>query len=475
MVVMAGGTVEPGDTIDGFVIQGLAHSAGMARLWDVTHPDFDFPLLMKIPMLGEGGDPAAIVGFEMEQMILPRLSGPHVPRFIANGDFSALPYIVMERISGPSLYPLLDRLPLPVEEVAALGIKIAVALDALHGQQVVHLDVKPSNILMRENGEAVLIDYGLAHHNLLPDLMQEQFRLPYGTAPYMAPEQVRGIRSDYRSDLFALGALMYFFATGVRPFGDPQRYSGLKRRLWRDPVPPRVRNPAIPPAMQEIILHCLEINPDWRYPSAAQLALDLQDLSTVKLTARAGKMARDPWVDVIRRRFNPVPMESVSPPEAENQRIAAPIILVAIDLADGSSGLAQALRNMVLQIAESLPSARITCLNVLKSNRIALDSSLDEKGRNKHVLRLSELKAWAMPIETGGYAVTCHVLEAVSPAAAILDYARENRVDHIIMGARAESTMRSMLGSVSGAVAAHAPCTVTVVRNRLESGIGDID
>ena len=75
----------------------------------------------------------------------------------------------------------------------------------------------------------MLIDYGLAHHRELPDLMQEEFRLPYGTAPYMAPEQVMGIRSDPRSDLFALGALMYFFATGTRPFGDPQKLKGLKQ------------------------------------------------------------------------------------------------------------------------------------------------------------------------------------------------------------------------------------------------------
>ncbi len=108
-----------------------------------------------------------------------------------------------------------------------------------------HLDVKPSNIMFRPTGEAVLIDYGLAHHRALPDLMQEEFRLPYGTAPYMAPEQVLGIRSDQRSDLFALGALMYFFATGTRPFGDPQKLKGLKRRLWKDPVPPRKLNPDI--------------------------------------------------------------------------------------------------------------------------------------------------------------------------------------------------------------------------------------
>ncbi len=400
---------------------------------------------MKVPVIGEGDDPAAIVGFEMEQMILPRLSGPHVPRFVANGDFATLPYIVMERLPGTSLYPLLERLPLPPEEVVAIGAKVAVALDSLHRQHVVHLDLKPSNVMFRESGEAVLIDYGLARHIHLPDLMDEQFRLPYGTAPYMAPEQVLGTRSDFRSDLFALGVMLYFFSTGERPFGDPQRLKGLKRRLWRDPLPPRARNPAIPPALQEVILRCLEVNPAWRYPSAAQLALDLQDLSAVKLTARAEKM---------------------KPRTAEAQLANAPIVAVAVDLAAGAPDLAEAMRKTVARIVENTPDARIACINVLKINRIAIDTSLDEEGRNKHVLRLVALRTWSTGLPAPGGGITFHVLEAVSPADAILEYARENHVDHIVMGARAESAMRSMLGSVSGEVAAHAPCTVTVVRSR---------
>lgn len=467
---MAKARLKPGDIIDGIVIEDIAHNGGMARIWSVSRPDIDFPILMKVPVIGEGDDPAAIVGFEMEQMILPRLSGPHVPRFVANGDFATLPYIVMERLPGTSLYPLLERLPLPPEEVAAIGGKIAVALDLLHRQNVVHLDLKPSNVMFRETGEAVLIDYGLARHIHLPDLMDEQFRLPYGTAPYMAPEQVLGTRSDFRSDLFALGVLLYFFATGERPFGDPQRLKGLKRRLWRDPLPPRARNAAIPPALQEVILRCLEVNPAWRYPSAAQLAVDLQNLSGVKLTARAEKMKRDPFAMVLRRRFNPVPIESVKPQTAEAQRANAPIVVVAIDLSGGTPELADAKRKTVARIIENTPDARIACINVLKINRIAIDTSLDEEGRNKHVLRLAELRIWSTGLPTPGGGITYHVLEAVSPADAILDYARENYVDHIVLGARAELAMRSTLGSVSGEVAAHAPCTVTVVRNRPRPG-----
>ena len=145
---------------------------------------------------------------------MPRLSGVHVPKFVAAGDFAVQPYIVMERISGNTLLPRLRELPLPYTEVADIGGKIAAALDDLHRQHVIHLDVKPSNIMFRPTGEAVLVDFGLSHHDQLPDLMQEEFRLPFGTAPYMSPEQLLGVRNDPRSDIFALGALLYFFSTG---------------------------------------------------------------------------------------------------------------------------------------------------------------------------------------------------------------------------------------------------------------------
>src|SRR5436190_22850969 len=116
------GSVQIGQVIDGFRLEESTHRGGMATLWRVTrvegtqdHPD-EPPLIMKVPRFLGGDDPATIVGFEVEQMIMPTLAGPHVPRFIAKGDFSRLPYIVMERIDGPSLRPRLDAAPLPIDE-----------------------------------------------------------------------------------------------------------------------------------------------------------------------------------------------------------------------------------------------------------------------------------------------------------------------------------------------------------------------
>src|SRR5215813_12913685 len=296
--------IEPGTVIDGFVIGEQVHSGGMATLWSVTHPGISVPLLMKIPRVSEGEDPAAIVSFEMEQMILPRLSGPHVPACFATGDFARQAYVVMERVGGATLYKRLPDLPLPYEEARLLAGKIAVALADLHRQNVIHHDIKPSSIMFRDSGEAVLIDYGLSHHNQLPDLLQEEFRLPYGTAPYMAPERLLGVRDDPRSDIFSLGVLLYFFTTGVRPFGETESLRGMKRRLWRDPQPPRKLRADYPPWLQEIVLRCLEIQPVWRHPTASQLAFDLAHPVQVKLTARSERLQHDPCRTVLRRRFN---------------------------------------------------------------------------------------------------------------------------------------------------------------------------
>jgi serine/threonine protein kinase len=456
--------LQTGSVIDGFLIGDRIHKGGMSVLWAVSRPDIDLPLLMKIPMITEGDDPAAIVGFEMEQMLLPRLSGPHVPKFIAAGDFAVQPYIVIERLPGKSLYPRLDELPLSYEEVASIGARIAIALDDLHRQHVVHLDVKPSNVMFRATGEAVMIDYGLAHHEQLPDLLFEEFRLPYGTAPYMAPEQVLGARNDPRSDQFALGVLMYFFATGVRPFGDPQGLKKLKKRLWRDPVPPRQRRPDFPPWLQEIILRCLEVNPAWRYPSASQLAFDLQHPDQVRLTVRAERLKQDPLSKVIKRRFNSDTIKPIAKQSVEAQAISAPIIAVAVDLSEGAQTLGDALRLTVRRVLDTVPGARVACINVLKQGRLSLDSTHDAEGQNIHIKRIAQLRHWAEPLNIVEGKITYHVLEATDPSEAILDYARSNRVDHIVMGARANSTMRSLLGSVAAQVASQAPCTVTVVR-----------
>jgi len=462
---MVNSLIQPGAVLDGFVIGECVHHGGMATLWSVTHPDIATPLLMKIPRVAEGEDPAAIVSFEMEQMILPRLRGSHVPAWFATGDFDRQAYVVIERLPGQTLYKRLPGLPLPCEETRALSGKIAAALADLHRQNVVHHDIKPSSIMFRESGEAVLIDYGLSHHNQLPDLLQEEFRVPFGTAPYMAPERLNGVRDDPRSDIFSLGVLLYFFTTGVRPFGEAETLSGMRRRLWRDPHPPRRLRADYPPWLQEIVLRCLEIEPRNRYPTASQLAFDLVHPDQVRLTARSARLKRDPFMTVWHRRFN----QGVAIPKPKSdmaaQLASSPIIAVAVDTIESSEELNAALRRTAARILATSPSARLACVNVLKLGRITIDRTLDEQGHNKHVDRLVALKHWASPLNLDQNGLTVHVLEAIDPASAILEFAAVNHVDHIIIGARQRSGLFARLGSVSSKVAFEAACTVTVVRS----------
>ncbi|MDY7540054.1 bifunctional serine/threonine-protein kinase/universal stress protein [Undibacterium sp. 5I1] len=474
-----------GMQVNGYLLEEKLHTGGMAALWrisdlqqrhppelsgpgDIDEQDTTQPaLIMKVPLLFSSEDPTAIVAFEVEQMIMPKLKGKHVPRYFGSGDFDAQPYIVMEHIAGESLRSRFDQAPPPVAEVVDIGIKIAHALQDLHRQGVIHLDIKPSNIMFRADGSAVLIDFGLSRHDKLPDLLDEEFRLPLGTGPYISPEQVLGVRNEPRSDLFALGVLLYHLATGQRPYGYPTTVNGLKKRLYRDPIPPRSHNPNIPDWLQEIILRCLEVNPAARFDTAAQLALSLQYPDQLTLTDRAAKTGQDGYLSVLKRRFQAAGSEPALPHSVTEQLSQAPIIMVALDLSNptnASTQLADSLRNITERTLQTKQGARLACVTVRKVNRIGMDDSLIQQGQNIHVKQLVDLKHWARPLNITPDKITFHVLEAHDPATAILDYANNNDVDHIIIGSRGSSAIKRYLGSVSTQVVAESHCTVTVVK-----------
>jgi nucleotide-binding universal stress UspA family protein len=451
--------------IDGFTLGARIHQGGFATIWEVTHPDHPGPLVMKVPTILDGYDGPTIVGFEVEMMIMPRLTGPHVPRVVALGDFARLPYIVTERIAGASLYHRLTGQPLPLDEVLETAARIAAALHALHRQHVVHLDLKPANVLQRETGEMVLIDFGLSRHDQLPDLLDEEFTVPMGTFPYLSPEQYLRSRDDLRSDLFALGAMIYEMATGQLPFGKPETLKGVRRRLWRDPVPPRVLNPALPEWLQEIILRALEVEPDRRYQTAAQMLFDLQHPAQVVLTERGLKRAQDGWRQVFRRWRQRRKLTHFPPPPGLTRQIdRAPILMVAVDLAPEMEALAGTLRENVARMHRTLPEARLACVNVIRTARIGIDPTTDAEGNNLHVARLVQLRDWATALDLPPDRLTFSVLEGPDPGQVLVDHAAQLQADHILMGARAHSSTRRYLGSVSSHVVAEAACSVTVIR-----------
>jgi len=452
----------PGQEIDGFVIGETLHTSPLARLHRVTtgaaRAAAEFPLLMKIPQLraGEGGE--GLLGFETETRVLGALSGRHVPRFVAAGDIAVNPYLVMELVEGTTLEDAAKKSPLPAEEVARLGAAVADALRSIHAQGAVHLDLKPENVIVRPNGEAVLIDFGMAHHARFPDLLAEERRFAAGSAPYISPEQVMGDRSDPRSDIFALGALLYELATRELPFGVARTLAGLADRRWLDPAPPRALVPAVPPWLQEVILRCLEPAPEKRYQSAALVAYDLRHPDKVKLTARAQKLERAGLVGQVRRwwaaRSTPLALRPARPG-------SAPIVMVAVDTMHPHDARHPALLEATSGLLSHSAEFRLICVSVVHGERVGGP----QERPGIHFEHLVRLRHWVEPLKVPEAQLSLHVVESLSPAATLLEFARNNHVDLIVIGAPGPHQQAlAWWRSVASGVTANAHCSVHVVR-----------
>lgn len=455
---------EPGELIDGFLVGERIHSGGMGVIHRVSRPDLVFPAVMKVPRLGPGEPASSIVSFEVEQNVLAALDGPHVPRFVAAGDLTVRPYLVMEEVKGRPLTEWVPRAPLPAAEVAGLGVALASALDALHRQEAIHLDLKPSNVIIRPDGSAVLIDLGLAHHAHYPDLLAEEYRRPIGSAPYLSPEQVVGVRSDPRSDLFSLGAVLYELCTGKLPFGFPGPRT-LRRRLWRVPVPPRAIVPTVPDWLQEVILHCLEPDAARRPASAAQVAFDLAHPEQVQVGERGRRVRGMGPLATLGRWLRAAGYVPAPVPLPSSQVASAPILMVAVATQHGDDATLHALREAVRRLLAAPGPRRLACVTVIRPVSELGGSREDETAARQRIRHLAVLRSWAEPLGLGTSQVSFHVLEAGGTAEALLTFARQNRVDHIVIGAPARGIpLRGLLGTVASEVAMDAPCTVTMVR-----------
>ncbi|MCO5063694.1 MAG: bifunctional serine/threonine-protein kinase/universal stress protein [Rhizobiaceae bacterium] len=453
---------EPGMAIDGFELVERLPSGGMASVWKARKPGIDGMVVLKIPFLDPGQDASIIVGYEVEDMIARRLSGKHVPRFHGFGDLRDVPYVAMEFVEGESVASLIGKAPLPFEEVRRIGIETGVALAALHEQKVAHLDLKPENIILAKRG-AVLLDFGLAAHAELPDLLGAESDVPMGTAAYISPEQVLGVRNDPASDIFALGCILYQLASGQEPFGWPQTTAGMRRRLFQRPTELRTLNPAIPRWLEQIIEKCMEVDRARRYTDAAQLVHDLRNPDQVRVVERKQQATG------IKGFFAGLFGGGEKQAEIRVKRSAdtgagPPVVLAAVDLSEGVDALAEQIRAETGIVLAARRDSRLTCVTVLKTEIIGDQSEVDAEGRSRYVNLLVALKDWAHPLHLADGRASFHVLEAVSPADAILDFAERNQAGHIVMGARASSAMRRHLGSVSTKVVAEAKCSVSVIR-----------
>lgn len=460
-------TSAPDRSLDGFTVGPAIHEGGMSVIYEVTRPDAGFPLVMKVPRLGHGEPAENVVTFEAEGMILAALHGPHVPRLVATGGLEREPYLVMERIEGRPLREWLTGAPVPPEEVARLGAAVARALHEVHLQDCVHLDVKPSNVIVRPGPEAVLVDFGLAHHADYPDLIAEELRGPIGSAPYVSPEAVLGVRSDPRSDVFSLGAVLYELATGRLPFGSPTSPAALRRRLYRDPDPPRVCTPAVPPWLQEVILHCLEPDARARYATAAQVAFDLSHPDEVAITERGRRTRRRGWRSAFGRWLRAAGAEPDPPLRPRTQLSGASIVLAAISTRELEDVHAEAMRAAVRRVLATGGHTRLACVTVVPPTPELggpTDDDTAARQRLKHVVRL---RHWAEPLGLRPGHLSVHVLASPDPARAILAYVRANHVDHVVIGAPPRPVPPAAVAHVvSMQVAAGAGCTVTLVRVR---------
>ena len=470
--------LEPGALLDGFEIEECIHSGGMAHIYrvhyasssDDTGPARDpgFTMAMKVPRMTAGDGAENIVSFEVEHQLLQVLTGPHVPRFVAAGDLENVPYLVMEYLEGKTLQHWLDEPELPaVDELARLGSAVALAVHSLHQQNTVHLDLKPANVLIKPDGVAVLLDFGLSCNAHYPDLLAEQLRKAVGSPAWIAPEQVVGVRGDPRSDIFAVGVMLYQLTTGKLPFGAPQTPGGLRQRLWVDPTPPRKLKPELPEWLQEVILRCLEPEAAKRYPSAAHLAFDLRHPEQVTITERGRNVVGTGFRTHFKRWWKAAGMQYQPSPLPSQQIDEVPIVMVAIPHKDVTDATLYSLRQAVGRTLGTRPGARLACVTVISSGQT---SSTDSESSETSVHRryLTSLRQWAQPLDLPGHQTSYHVIESGDVAQALVTYAVGNNVSVIVMGAATHGLLtQRFVATVPIKVAMDAPCTVILVKQAL--------
>ncbi|PUE54843.1 serine/threonine protein kinase [Limnohabitans sp. Rim8] len=467
--------LEAGTELDGFRIGACLHAGGMAHIYEVTYADerpAPFDMVMKVPRMTAGDGAENIVGFEVEHQILQVLQGTHVPRFVAAGDLVNMPYLVMEHVPGLTLQQVLDahthnRTRAEVADITRLGAAIARAAHSLHQQNTCHLDIKPANVLMHPNGHAVLLDFGLSSHAHYPDLLAEELRKAVGSPAWIAPEQVVGVRGDPRSDIFAIGVMLYELATGELPFGNPQTNGGMRQRLWMDPTPPRRLRDDLPEWFQEVVLRCLEPEAAKRYPSAAHLAFDLEHPEQIKVTKRGKQVLGTPFFTHFKRWLKAAGMHYQPSPLPSQQIDEIPIVMVAVPNHEASDATLYSLRQSVARSLGLRPGARLAVVTVISPN-LSSSSEHDKSETTLHRQYRTMLQQWAQPLDLSEHQTSYHVLEASDVANAIVRYAEGNNVSIIVMGAATHGLqMQRFVATIPIKVAMDAPCTVILVKQAL--------
>jgi len=271
-----------GQTVGHYLILEKIGAGGMGIVYRAHDQRLDRDVALKVLPPGIFRDEGARKRFRKEALALSKLNHPNIATIHDFDSQSGVDFLVMEYISGTTLSEKLRSEPLTEKDVASLGLQIASALEEAHEHSIVHRDLKPSNILVTLKNQIKMLDFGLAVLLKASEMTLSEFDTSSisGTLPYMAPEQLLGKSVDLRSDIYTVGTILFEMATGSRPFHAEHSPALTNEILYRQPQRPAALRPGVSHRLEEIILKCLEKEPDDRYQSAKELAVDLRRLST---------------------------------------------------------------------------------------------------------------------------------------------------------------------------------------------------
>ena len=289
-----------GTTLGQYTITAKLGEGGMGEVYRATDPRLARDVAIKVLPRSLAADPKALARFEAEARAVAALSHPNILGIYDLGREGETLYAVTELIEGQTLRERIEREgALPLRETLDLGAQVARGLAAAHEKGIVHRDVKPANLLVARDGRIKILDFGLAKQAAPAD---SQSRIAaaatmgpgtepgtvLGTVGYMAPEQVRGEPADERSDIFALGVVLYEMATGERAFAGETGAETMTAILRHEPRQLGVPESPIPPGLERVVRHCLEKNPRQRFRSAEDLAFALESLAGGSSSQRSG-------------------------------------------------------------------------------------------------------------------------------------------------------------------------------------------
>jgi serine/threonine protein kinase len=273
-----------GQTVSRYLILEKIGAGGMGDVYRAYDERLDRDVAVKVLPPGIFRDEAARKRFHKEALALSKLNHPNIATIHDFDTQDGIDFLVMEYITGTTLSHKLSSEALSEKDVAAFGLQIASALEEAHEHGIVHRDLKPSNILVTSKNQVKILDFGLAVL-LKPSAAAEATQSDTdvggisGTLPYMAPEQLLGMPVDTRSDIYSLGTILFEMVTGRRPFDQMLSTALCNYIIYKPPPRPAELRHNLSARLEEVILKCLEKEPENRYQSAKELVVDLRRLS----------------------------------------------------------------------------------------------------------------------------------------------------------------------------------------------------